>query len=76
MAEAAGYRAARLIEGKDERLAILSEQPAVLETPHGLLTGHTITPISILFVRNIQDLPEGLTLQPLPLPVGILNCTG
>jgi sulfite oxidase len=56
-----------LIGGKDERLSILSEAPLVLETPHSLLAGQTITPKSILFVRNIGQLPEGLTLEPFPL---------
>jgi DMSO/TMAO reductase YedYZ molybdopterin-dependent catalytic subunit len=58
---------AALLTGKDERLGILSEAPLVLETPHSLLAGQTITPKPILFVRNIQQLPEGLTLEPLPL---------
>lgn len=62
-----GTGAAGLIEGKDERLGVLSEEPIVLETPHSLLAGHAITPASILFVRNIQDLPEGSTLESLPL---------
>jgi hypothetical protein len=56
-----------LIEGKDERLGVLSEEPLVLETPHSVRAGQTITPVSILCVRNIQDLPKGLTLAPRPL---------
>jgi sulfite oxidase len=56
-----------LIPGKDERLGTLSAAPIVLETLHSLLAGHTITPTPIVFVRNIQQLPEGLTLEPLPL---------
>jgi sulfite oxidase len=58
---------ATLVAGKDERLSILSESPLVLETPHSLLAGHTVTPTSVLFVRAIQDLPEAITLEPLPL---------
>ena len=58
---------AALIAGKDERLGILSEAPLVLETPDSLLARQTITPKPILFVRNIQQLPKGLTLEPLPL---------
>lgn len=58
---------AALIEGKDESMHILSKTPLVLETPHSLLAAHTITPLPILYVRNIQDLPEGLTLKPIPL---------
>jgi sulfite oxidase len=56
-----------LIEGKDKRLTILSETPLVMETPHSLLAGHTVTPKQVLFVRNVQPLPEGLALQSLPL---------
>ncbi len=62
-----GAKVTALIEGKDERLGVLSEAPLVLETPHSLLAGHAITPKPILFVRNIQQLPRMLTLKPLPL---------
>ncbi len=55
------------IEGKDKRLGILSEAPLVLETPHNLLAGHAVTPKDLLFVRNVHHMPEGLTLNPLPL---------
>src|ERR1700694_631247 len=65
-----------LITGKDERLGILSEAPLVLETPHHLLAGKTITPKPILFVRNIQQLPEGLPLEPLPLSDWDFELTG
>jgi sulfite oxidase len=56
-----------LIEGKDRRLEVLSAVPLVLSTPVGLLAEQTITDKKYLFVRNIQDLAEGMTLEPLPL---------
>jgi len=56
-----------LAEWKDERLRILSEAPIVLETPLSLLAEHTVTPKPILFVRNVQQMPEGRTLEPLQL---------
>jgi DMSO/TMAO reductase YedYZ molybdopterin-dependent catalytic subunit len=68
--------AGSLIDGKDQRLVILSGQPVVLETPHSLLAGHAITPASILFVRDIQDLPGGMTLDPMPLAGWDFELTG
>ena len=62
-----GNGVAALIKGKDERMGILSKTPLVLETPHSLLAGQTITPKPVLYVRNVQDLSEGLTLEPIPL---------
>lgn len=60
--------AARLVNGKDERLIVRSATPVVLETPLDLLAGHTVTPKPVLFVRDIQDLSsEAMTLEPLPL---------
>ena len=58
---------AALIEGKDRRLEVLSAVPLVLSTPVGLLAQQSITDKKYLFVRNIQDLAEGMTLEPLPL---------
>jgi sulfite oxidase len=58
---------AALIEGKDRRLELLSAVPLVLSTPVGLLAEQIITDKKYLFVRNIQDLAEGMTLEPLPL---------
>ena len=58
---------AALTESKDQRLRILSETPIVLETPHSLLAGHTVTPKPILFVRNVQKLLEGRTPEPFQL---------
>ena len=53
--------------GKDRRLELLSAVPLVLSTPVGLLAEQIITDKKYLFVRNIQDLAEGMTLEPLPL---------
>jgi hypothetical protein len=58
---------APLIEGKDRRLEVLSAVPLVLSTPVGLLAEQIITDKKYLFVRNIQDLAEGMTLEPPPL---------
>jgi sulfite oxidase len=55
------------IEGKDRRLEVLSAAPLVLQTPIQLLAGHRITDKKVLFVRNIQDLANSLTLEPQPL---------
>jgi sulfite oxidase len=53
-----------LTHGKDERLSVLSAAPIVLETPHSLLAEHPVTPKPILFVRNVQHLPEQRTPEP------------
>jgi sulfite oxidase len=55
------------IEGKDRRLEVMSAVPLVLSTPVGLLAEQNITDKKYLFVRNIQDLAKGMTLEPLPL---------
>jgi len=55
------------IEGKDRRLEVMSAVPLVLSTPVGLLAEQRITDKKYLFVRNIQDLAKGMTLEPLPL---------
>src|SRR6202047_2870324 len=55
------------IKGKDKRLEVMSAVPLVLSTPVALLAEQTITDKKYLFVRNIQDLAEGMTLEPLPL---------
>ena len=52
------------IAGKDRQLELLSEAPLVLATPTSLLAGRQITDKHTLFVRNIQDLAEGHTLEP------------
>ena len=54
------------IEGIDPRLEVMSAVPLVLSTPVPLLAKNRITDKSVLFVRNIQDLPEGMTMDPVP----------
>jgi DMSO/TMAO reductase YedYZ molybdopterin-dependent catalytic subunit len=61
-----GPQLASLIKGKDKRMEVMSAAPLVLSTPVALLAGQRITDKKYLFVRNIQDLPEGLTMKPLP----------
>ena len=55
------------IEGKDRRLEVLSEAPLILATPLDLLAGQRVIEKEALFVRNIQDLAEGHTLEPRPI---------
>jgi sulfite oxidase len=62
-----GPEVAPWIKGKDRRLEVMSAVPLVLSTPVGLLAEQTITDKKYLFVRNIQDLAKGMTLEPLPL---------
>jgi sulfite oxidase len=64
------------IEGIDSRLEVMSPKPLVLSTPVGLLGEHRITPKGYLFVRNIQDLAEGMTMEPLPLAGWEIELTG
>lgn len=56
-----------LMAGKDRRLEVLSAAPLVVSTPVGLLAEQRITDKKYLFIRNIQDLAEGMTIEPLPL---------
>jgi sulfite oxidase len=65
-----------LLEGKDTRLEVLSAVPLVLSTPIGLLAEQRITDKKYLFVRNIQDLAEGMTLEPLPLEGWVTELVG
>src|ERR1700730_6098972 len=62
-----GPTVASLLMGKDRRLEVMSAVPLVLSTPVGLLAEQRITDKKYLFVRNIQDLAKGMTLEPLPL---------
>jgi len=55
------------IKGIDPRLEVMNAVPLVLSTPVGLLAENRITDKKYLFVRNIQDLAEGMTMEPLPL---------
>jgi hypothetical protein len=45
----------------------MSGVPSVLSTPVGLLAEHRITDKKYLFVRDVQDLAKGMTMEPLPL---------
>ncbi|HTE24464.1 molybdopterin-dependent oxidoreductase [Flavitalea sp.] len=55
------------IKGIDTRLEVMNAVPLVLSTPVSLLAENRITDKSILFVRNIQDLDIGMTMDPVPL---------
>jgi len=76
---AAKREAPAWIEGKDRRLEVLSDVPLILATPLNLLAGQRIIEKETLFVRNIQDLAEGHTLEPRPIEgweielVGLIN---
>jgi sulfite oxidase len=78
-AQTQGPTVASLLMGKDRRLEVMSAVPLVLSTPVGLLAEQIITDKKYLFVRNIQDLARGMTLEPLPLEgwetelVGLIN---
>src|SRR5580704_8639499 len=56
-----------LVAGKDPRLVVHASKPATMETPAELLAGAGVTPTALLFVRNNQEPPEAVTMQPLPL---------
>jgi sulfite oxidase len=55
------------IPGVDPRLDVMNAVPLVLSTPVELLAENRITDKSVLFIRNIQDLDEGMTMEPVPL---------
>ena len=59
--------AAGWIEGIDRRMEVMSAVPLVLSTPVSLLAENRITDKKYLFVRNIQDLAKGMTMEPLAL---------
>ncbi len=60
----AGRGSSTWIQGKDERLEVLSEDPYVVSTPIEVLAGQRITDKRSLFIRNIQDRAEAHTLEP------------
>jgi sulfite oxidase len=64
------------IDGIDPRLELMSSTPLVLSTPVGLLAEHRVTDTRYLFVRNIVDLPEGMTMAPLPLNGWAIELSG
>jgi DMSO/TMAO reductase YedYZ molybdopterin-dependent catalytic subunit len=55
------------IPGVDPRLEVMNAVPLVLSTPVELLNKSRITDKSVLFIRNIQDLDIGMTMEPVPL---------
>lgn len=67
---------ANWIDGIDPRLEVMSAVPLVLSTPVHLLGEHRITPTEYLFVRNIQDLDEAMTMAPLPLDGWTIELSG
>lgn len=56
--------ASTLVTGKDKRLLVLKKFPAVFETPLPLLAENSVTPKSLLFVRNNQQPDDAATLAP------------
>jgi len=66
-AESRSAGAAGWIEGIDRRMEVMSAVPLVLSTPVSLLAENRITDKKYLFVRNIQDLAKGMTMEPLAL---------
>ena len=52
--------------GKDSEMIVHNAVTGVVETPTRLLRVHRVTPKELLFVRNNQVLPGGLTLSPYP----------
>ena len=64
------------IEGIDPRLEVMSAAPLVLSTPMPLLAESRITATKYLFVRNIKDLREGMTMEPVPLEGWEVELTG
>jgi len=74
--EKTGHDLETWIDGLDRRLEVMNEVPLVLSTPVSLLGEHRVTPTEYVFVRNIQDLPEGMTMKPLPLDGWDIELTG
>ena len=64
------------IAGIDPRMEVMSAVPLVLSTPIRLLAENRITDKKHLFVRNIQDLAEGMTMEPVPLQGWELELVG
>lgn len=53
-----------LIAGKDPRLIVHNTKTLEIETPLSLLRDQALTPTTILFVRDNQELPGSRTLNP------------
>jgi DMSO/TMAO reductase YedYZ molybdopterin-dependent catalytic subunit len=56
--------AAELVAGKDGSLVVHNAKTLEIETPLAELRDHAITPKSLLFVRNNQELPGTRTVDP------------
>jgi sulfite oxidase len=65
-----------LVAGKDPRLVVHTASPIVLETPAELLGAAQVTPASLLFVRNVQDLAGSATLAPAKLEGWTVELSG
>lgn len=50
-----------LVAGKDPGLIVRNTNPIELETPVSLLRQHAFTPKSIMYIRNNQPVPPGMT---------------
>lgn len=50
-----------LVAGKDPGLIVRNVNPIELETPVSLLRQHALTPKSIMYIRNNQPVPQGMT---------------
>lgn len=68
--------AAKLVAGKDKRMIVLVDNPAVLETPLPLLNEKHITPAELLFVRNNQQPKEMATLAGIDQPNWDIDIAG
>lgn len=53
-----------LVQGKNATLIVHGQRPVILETPLRLLREHKLTPKSIMYIRNNQELPGANTTEP------------
>ncbi|MBX9788760.1 MAG: sulfite oxidase [Pirellulales bacterium] len=67
---------AELIRGKAAGLIVHNARPLEIETPLEQLRAHAVTPADLLFVRNNLHMPEGDTLEPLPLAGWTIDVAG
>ncbi len=64
------------IQGVDPRLEVLSVSPLVLSTPLDLLGAQGVTETAAVFVRNVHDLPQCMTLEPVPCDDWSIDLSG
>jgi DMSO/TMAO reductase YedYZ molybdopterin-dependent catalytic subunit len=57
-------RADTIVSGKDPRLIVHTEAPAVFETPAALLADRQVTPAPLVFVRNNSQPADAATMKP------------